>query len=182
MDLATHEIDIMGVLAGSSVRRVHAETGRNVHAEHEDMLSATLRFDNGVLGVLDINWLTPMKVRELRVTGERGMFVVDYVAQDLFFYENRIAPSRWDAMALFRGVEEGNMMKIRIGKVEPLEAELRAFIAAATGQAPVVVGGLDGLRAVALATLLVESGRDGQVLDVQREAGRRGWDELLDTG
>jgi predicted dehydrogenase len=185
MDLATHELDLFAALAGSPVARVYAETGRNVHAQHEDTLSAMLRTESGVLAVLDINWLTPVKVRELRVTGERGMFVVDYIGQDLFFYENRIAPSRWDAMALFRGVEEGNMVKIRVAKLEPLEAELRAFVAAVQGHAPTagrqpIVTGVEGLRAVALATLLIDAGREGRVLSVPEEARRRGWRELLD--
>jgi predicted dehydrogenase len=187
MDLATHDLDILCELAGGTPARLHAETGRNVHRQYEDVLSAMLRFDNGVLGVLDVNWLTPVKVRELRVTGERGMFIVDYIAQDLFFYENRIAPSRWDAMALFRGVEEGDVVKARIGKVEPLEAELRAFAAAVAGRseavaAAAVVSGEDGLRAVALATLLVEAGEGGRVLDVTEEVRRRGWTELSPGG
>jgi len=178
LDLATHELDMMLHLVDSPVERVYAETGRNVHERHEDMLSATLRFRNGVVGVLDINWLTPVKVRELRLTGARGMFLVDYLAQDLFFYENRIAPSQWDAMALFRGVEEGNMLKIRLNKVEPLEAELRAFVdAVAAGTTP-KVSGLDGLRAVALASLLLDSAREGRAIDVEAAARERGWTEL----
>lgn len=200
LDLATHELDIMCHLLGCSVSRIAAEVGRNVHMTHEDMLSAMLRFDAGVLGVLDINWLTPVKVRELRITGECGMFVVDYVAQDLFFYENRIAPSRWDAMALFRGVEEGNVIKLRVAKVEPLEAELRAFVEAVQSAPPAPAGwpdgaraernagpegssqspvsGLEGLRAVALATLLLDAAREGRSLNVAEETNRRGWYEL----
>jgi len=168
-------------LVGHPVAHVSAEVERNVHATHEDLLSAMLRFDNGVLGVLDINWLSPVKVRELRITGERGMFVVDYIAQDLFFYENRIAPSRWDAMALFRGVEEGNVTKLRVTKVEPLEAELRSFIEAARGNSEPLVTGLDGLRAVALATLLLDAGNGGCRLDVRGEIARRGWRELANA-
>ncbi len=180
-DLATHELDIMRRLVGRPVAHVSAEVERNVHATHEDLLSAMLRFDNGVLGVLDINWLSPVKVRELRITGERGMFVVDYIAQDLFFYENRIAPSRWDAMALFRGVEEGNVTRLRVTKVEPLEAELRSFIEAARGNSEPLVTGLDGLGAVALATLLLDAGNSGCRLDVRGEIARRGWRELADA-
>jgi predicted dehydrogenase len=181
MDLATHELDIMQHLAGSPVEHVYAEVDRNVHEQHEDMLTGILRFRNGVVGVLDINWLTPAKLRELRVTGERGMFLVDYISQDLFFYENRIAPSQWDAMALFRGVEEGNMLKLRVSKVEPLEAELRSFVEAIMGGTPPLVTGLDGLRAVALARLLLCSAQEKRVVDVSQEARRRGWFEMLEA-
>jgi predicted dehydrogenase len=47
-----------------------------------------LRFPGGVTGSLEINWLTPTKVREVLVLGERGMFRVDDLTQDLYFYEN----------------------------------------------------------------------------------------------
>jgi UDP-N-acetylglucosamine 3-dehydrogenase len=179
MDLATHELDMMQHLVGSPVEHIYAETARNVHEQHEDMLTGIVRFRNGVIGVLDINWLTPTKIRELRVTGERGMFLVDYITQDLFFYENRIATSQWDAMALFRGVEEGNMLKIRVSKVEPLEAELRAFVEAVTRGIPPLVTGLDGLRAVALARLLLLSAQEKTAIDVSKEAALRGWHEVL---
>ncbi len=182
IDLATHELDIMRYLVGDEVERVYAETGRNVHERHEDMLSGVIRFGNDVLGVLDINWLTPTKVRELRITGEQGMFLVDYLDQDLYFYENSEAPSRWDTMALFKGVEEGNVLKIRVSKIEPLEAELRAFVDAVVNGTGPVVSGLDGLRAIALAHLLIASGEEGRVLCVEEEAHRRGWTAMLGSG
>jgi len=179
IDLATHELDIMRYLLGSEIKRVYAEIERKVHEQHEDLLLGIVRFENDVVGVLDINWLTPTKVRELRITGERGMFLVDYLNQDLYFYENSQAPSRWDAMALFKGVEEGNVLKIRVSKIEPLEAELRAFVGAVAGGVRPAVTGADGLRALALARLLIASAREGRVLDVQEEAGQRGWAGML---
>ncbi len=74
--------------ARREVARVQAETEQRINTEHEDMLSGLLRFTNGVVGVLDVNWLTPTKIRELSVLGERGMFVVDYLARELTFFEN----------------------------------------------------------------------------------------------
>lgn len=179
MDLATHELDIMRYLVGAEVEKVYAETERNVHQKYEDMLSGILRFENGVVGVLDINWLTPTKVRELRVTGSRGMFLVDYLKQDLYFYENSQAPSPWDVMALFRGVGEGNVMKFTLTKVEPLEAEIRAFIHAATSGIPPTVTGADALHALVLVQLLLASAEQGQALRVREEVAARGWSGLL---
>jgi predicted dehydrogenase len=73
MDLAAHDLDVMWYLTGAEVTRVYAETAQRVHESHEDLLLGTLRFSDGILGVLDINWLTPTKIRELSVIGERGM-------------------------------------------------------------------------------------------------------------
>lgn len=179
MDLATHELDIMRYLLGSEADRIYAETERNLHSKHEDMLSGIIRFENGIVGVLDINWLTPTKVRELRITGERGMFLVDYLKQDLYFYENSEAPSRWDAMALFRGVGEGNVMKFRLNKVEPLEAEIRAFIEAATSGTPPAVTGMDALRALALVQLLMASAAQARMLRFREQVAARGWATMM---
>jgi UDP-N-acetylglucosamine 3-dehydrogenase len=166
LDLATHELDIMRYLLDCEAARLFAEVGRNVHPTHEDMLSAVLRFTNGVVGVLDINWLTPGKIRELRITGERGMFMVDYIHQDLYFYQNAEAPSRWDTLALFRGVEEGDVLKVRLNKTEPLERELRAFVKAVAEHSRPVVTGEDGRRALILAQALLTSANEGRMLHV----------------
>ncbi len=73
-DLAPHDIDVMRFLLESEVERVYAETEQRISTEHEDMLSGLLRFRNGVVGVLEVNWLTPVKVRQLSVLGEKGLF------------------------------------------------------------------------------------------------------------
>ena len=182
MDLATHELDVLTHLVPGPVTRVYAETGRNVHARYEDMLLGMMRFAEGTLGVLDVNWVTPNKVRQLQITGAGGMFLLDYLHQDLFFYENSEAPARWDALALFKGVGEGNVLKIRIAKQEPLVAEIQSFVAAVKNGTPPLVTGRDGLRALALAELLLASAAAGSVLDVGAEVGRRGWPPLEGAG
>ncbi len=179
MDLATHELDIMRYLVGSEVEKIYANTERNIHHKYEDTLSGILRFENGTVGVLDINWLTPTKVRELRVTGARGMFLVDYLKQDLYFYENSQAPSPWDAMALFRGVGEGNVMKFNLNKVEPLEAEIRAFIQAAIHGTPPAVTGMDALYTLALVQMLLASAEADQVQRVREQIEARGWTSMM---
>jgi hypothetical protein len=45
-----------------------------------------------------LNRAAPTKIRELRITGERGMFMVDYIHQDLYLFQNAEAPSRWDTL------------------------------------------------------------------------------------
>jgi predicted dehydrogenase len=82
-------------------------------------------------------------------------------------------------MALFRGVGEGNVMKFNLNKVEPLEAEIRAFIRAATGDTPPAVTGLDALHALALVQLLLASAEQGQALRVRDQVAARGWAPML---
>jgi predicted dehydrogenase len=137
--------------------RVSAETDRKAHRTREDLLAALLRFDSGVIGLLEVNWLTPTKVRQLTVTGERGMFVVDYLEQHLTLYENAMATERWPALDVFDGVTEGNVTRYAIAREEPLRAQLDSFVRALRGDSPVAVPGEDGLRVLALALALLEA-------------------------
>src|SRR5262249_5830215 len=90
-----------------------------------------------------------------------------YLHQDLYFYDNVEAPSRWDTLALFRGVEEGDVIKLRVNKTEPLERELRAFISAVAEHTPPLVSGEDGRRALMLAHGLLASANQGRVLHLE---------------
>ena len=164
IDLATHDLDVIGHLVGARVTRLYASTEQRIHATHEDMLTGLLHFADGTVGVLDINWLVPTKIRQLSVIGERGMFQVDYLTQTLRFYENETAHEGWEPLQVLRGVTEGNMIQLRVAQREPLRVELETFLAAVRGEPPAIVTGAEGLRALHLAEKLRESGRSGQAI------------------
>jgi len=165
IDLAPHDVDIMRFLAGEEPYRLYAETEQRIHTDHEDLLFGLLRFPSGITGALEINWLTPTKLREVAVLGERGMFLVDDLTQDLYFYENAQASGMpWAAMATLKGVSEGSMTRFALQRYEPLKAELQSFIRAVCGESPVAVSGEDGLAALRLALALVESGERHQAI------------------
>lgn len=166
VDLAPHDVDIMRWLSGSEVQRVYAETAKQIHTEHEDLVSGTLRFEDSVIGVLDINWLTPTKIRELLVTGERGMFHVNYLTQDLYFYENNYVKTDWDTISNISGVSEGEMVRFRVDKAEPLKIELETFLRAAAGEDAPIVSAEDGIAALKIVHMLVEAGRQGTVVEM----------------
>lgn len=163
LDLATHDLDLMCELAGTP-RRISAETDRREQGRPEDLLTAILRFDSGIIGLLEVNWLTPTKVRQLAVTGERGMFVVDYLEQHLTLYENAQASEAWTALDVFDGVSEGNVTRFAITRAEPLRAQLEAFVRAVRGNDPVAVDGQQGLRVLELALAAVQAGAAGRTL------------------
>lgn len=156
-DLATHDLDVMRYLTGSDVVHVSAETQRRVHEMHEDMVLALVRFANDAVGVLDVNWLTPTKVRELSVTGERGMYLVNYLTQDLYFYENSfVAGATWDGATTPIGVSEGAMTRLVVRKAEPLKLEYEDIVRALRTDSDVTVTGRDGMAVLQVAHQLVE--------------------------
>jgi predicted dehydrogenase len=114
------------------------------------LLLGILRFADDVIGVLDVNWLTPTKIREITITGEKGMFLVNYLTQDITFYENDYTSVSWDALRSLKGVSEGTMTRFKVQKAEPLRLEYEDVLAAILNNTPPTVTGEDGL-----ATLLV---------------------------
>jgi UDP-N-acetylglucosamine 3-dehydrogenase len=158
LDLATHDLDIIRRLTGSEVARVHAETARRAGSRSDDLLSASIRLDSGTAGVVEANWLTPAKVRELSVTAEEGMFTVDYLTQDLSFFENPRANIEWDALAVVRGTGEGNMTRYALERREPLRVEWEAFLSALGDDREPPVSGWDGVAALSIACAAQRSG------------------------
>lgn len=157
-DLGPHDIDIMRYLLDDEIERVYAEARRHINTGNEDLFAGMLRFRGGTLGLLEINWLTPTKERTLSVLCERGMFVVDYAAQTLTFYENFAAVAREGAIA---SVSEGPMTRYAVANREPLRVELEHFRDAVRDHLPAPVSAHDGMVALAVAEALVRSSESG---------------------
>jgi UDP-N-acetylglucosamine 3-dehydrogenase len=164
IDLATHDLDVMCSMAGSDVQRLYAETEQRIHTDHEDILNALLKFDSGVLGVLQVNWLTPTKIRELSVLGERGMFVCNYLTQELTHFKNADVAALSEAGRQPLAVSEGEAVSFPITQAEPLKLELQSFMQAVRGERPVEVDGEAGLRALHFALALVTSATESRVI------------------
>jgi predicted dehydrogenase len=165
IDLATHELNLLEYLTGSQVESVYAEIEREIHTRHEDLLTGILKFTDGAVGILDINWLTPTKIRELSLIGERGMFAVNYLTQDLYFYENDYLNGNWEGLAIM-GVSEGRKIRHNIKRKEPLVAEIESFVDAVEKDTEPQISGEEAVRAVLLASRLLESGRKHKVIAV----------------
>lgn len=159
LDLATHDIDAMHFVTGSRVVRAFAETARKAHKSCEDMLSGLLRFESGEIGVLDVSWLSPKKLRELWVVGEGGALIADYLTQEVSWFKNGRVNETWTPATNFSGAIEGDVIKTYIPKKEPLRAEHEAFAKALIDDRAAPVSGEDGLAAVRVALELIRAGQ-----------------------
>lgn len=159
VDLAVHDIDIMRFVTGDDVERVYGETMSCIGGKRTDMLSGLLRMRGGTIGTLNINWMTPTKIREFSVIGEKGMMVVNYLTQELTFFENASARGgTWEPLDILRGVSEGHMVRDAIVRREPLAAELEAFVSCLRNGRDMPVSGEDGIAALRIAVALETSG------------------------
>ena len=152
LDLAVHDVDLIRYISGQDIIDEHHIAARRIHVKHEDFLRAQIRLTGGLYATLAIDWLTPTKIREVFVSGSKGMFRVDLLTQDLFFYENLSdETSGWDAIQDLRGVSEGRIVRHVVNKSEPLLQEISSFIGCIENGGEPVVSGVDAKLALQFA-------------------------------
>jgi len=165
IDLATHDADILSWIAGERPSRVYAETAQRIHASHEDLLFGLLHFPSGATGMLDVNWLTPAKRRQLVVVGEEGMFELDYLTQRLTF-TRATDTTNPRLIGGYAPTFEGDVAELPVVSGEPLAAEIEAFLQVVREGGRPLVDAEDGLWAVAIATSLLTAAATGQAVDL----------------
>jgi predicted dehydrogenase len=171
VDLATHDVDILSWIAGERPARVYAETAQRIHADHEDLLFGLLHFPSGATGMLDVNWLTPAKRRQLLVVGEEGMFELDYLTQRLTF-TRATDTTNPRLIGGYAPTFEGEVVDVSVPSSEPLAAELDAFLRVVREGGRPIVDAEDGLWAVAVATSLLTSSSTGAAIDLSTLSSR----------
>jgi UDP-N-acetylglucosamine 3-dehydrogenase len=162
MDLGVHDIDILRYLVGSPVESVFALGGRKIHEEFEDHANVLLRFGNGVDGFIEVNWLTPMKVRRLALTCLKNFVEVDYIEQSVTVSSSTVGPL--DPFNLYQIPLEHHTQKIHVRKEEPLKRELLDFLGAIEHKRPPLVTGQDAAETIRVAVAATESHRTGKVV------------------
>jgi len=133
VDIGVHDIDVAAFVTGA--RRIHLIAARGGMAILPDRLDhATLLLDAAGCGVtIETNWITPVKVRELWVTGTRGCCRVDYITQDAWFAPGRTFAPAATFEAHLAQYAEGKQVPLTVKKREPLACELDAFLSGVRG-------------------------------------------------
>lgn len=164
-DLATHDLDLVRWLGGAPIERLAAQTQHRMGREHEDLVLVTGRLSSDVAFNVNVDWLSPTKVRRTRILGERGMLVADTLTSDLTFWANGEVTSEWSAAQAARGVSEGDMTRYALARREPLLVELEAFCdwVAGDDDAPVVTLE-EGYGTVLAAEAVLEAAATGETV------------------
>ena len=130
IDLAIHDLDVMYYLFDEEVVPESGTMGSILdNCEFEDHAEIMVNFDNDATGILEVNWLTPYKRRQIDITGTDGIISIDYIEQSLDVY-GKFAQD------------------IKINHEEPLKEELNSFIEAVANNKKPVITGEDGLNAL----------------------------------
>lgn len=165
-DLASHDVDLTAWLAQSTYSQISAHTAHHSHPDHEDMVTITAKFSNGIIASHIVNRLTPFKERVTIVTGERGAYLADTLTGDLTFFENGTSVGKWDAVSAFRGVSEGTVTRFALNKVEPLRAEHEAFRDRILGLPSDLVTLQEGLEVLRICEASIDSAITGATIQL----------------
>jgi UDP-N-acetylglucosamine 3-dehydrogenase len=147
LDIGVHDIDIISYLYGKKISSVYAIAGADIHS-FEDHASIILRMDHNFAGVVETNWLTPHKVRQLTAIGLKGVAYLDYINQTVQLHDNE-----W-------------IRKAKVEPSEPLKNELKYFVdCVAKGKDPKPCGE-DGKHALEVAMAAIRSYREERLIEV----------------
>jgi len=164
MDLGIHDIDIMHFLAGK-IESVYAKAGRfNKNIEYEDYANIVLNFENNVCGIIEVNWLTPIKIRKMFLTCSENFVEIDYIDQSVTISSSFF--KKIDEMNLYHVPIQYNVNHVALEKKEPLKNEIDDFIYAIEKNKKPLSSGEDGLTALKIAEAAEKSYKTGMEVKI----------------
>jgi predicted dehydrogenase len=158
-DLGPHDVSIVDHLIGLDPDMVVATGGAHLNGL-ADMAYITLYFPDNIVAHININWLSPVKVRTTLIGGQRKMLVWNDLepTEKIKVYdkgvEARTEEGRYRLLVSYRS---GDMWAPRVEEAEALQREARYFVdCIASGEKP-FNDGRAGLRVVRILEAADES-------------------------
>jgi predicted dehydrogenase len=149
-DLAPHDLSIMNHLLHKEAEAISA-TGQAHLNEHEDIAFITAYFPDNVIAHINVNWISPVKVRTTLIGGEKKMLVWNDLEADekLKIYDKGVdVKSREGVYNLLVSYRSGDMWAPQVEQVEALHIELQYFVECIKKSETPFNGGCAGLKVV----------------------------------
>jgi predicted dehydrogenase len=149
-DLAPHDLAIMDHVIRDTPQAVVA-TGGTHFGKHADIAFLTIYFPNNVLAHINVNWMSPVKVRTTLIGGREKMLVWNDLEVDekIKVYDKGVtvtgAEGVYDLLVSYRS---GDVWAPKVGQTEALKAELSYFLDCIASDATPFNDGVAGLRVV----------------------------------
>jgi predicted dehydrogenase len=149
-DLAPHDLSILDYLIDATPEAVVA-TGQTHLNGHEDVAFITLYFPEKVIAHVNVNWLSPVKVRTTLIGGEKKMVVWNDLEADekIKVYDKGVHITNHEGVYnLLVNYRSGDMWAPRIEQGEALKQELQYFVECISENKQPFNDGAAGLRVV----------------------------------
>jgi predicted dehydrogenase len=149
-DLAPHDLSIIDHLISETPEALVA-TGQTHLNGFEDVAFITLYFPNKIIAHINVNWLSPVKVRTTLIGGEKKMLVWNDLEADekIKIYDKGIdVKGQQGLYNLLVNYRSGDMWAPQVEQVEALSQELAYFVDCITHNKVPFNDGAAGLRVV----------------------------------
>jgi predicted dehydrogenase len=151
-DLAVHDLAIMNYILPSVPCAVAATGINHVMGGTENLAYLTVFFELNLIAHVNVNWLSPVKIRRTLIGGSKQMIVYDDMepSEKVKIYDKGItvtngSDSLYQAMVNYRS---GDMFAPQLDVSEALKVELQHFVDCIENGAAPITGGLAGLQVV----------------------------------
>jgi predicted dehydrogenase len=150
-DLAPHDLSIMDYVIGKQPEAVVATGEKHLNGV-EDVAFITVYFPNHIIAHVNVNWLSPVKVRTTLIGGEKKMLVWNDLEADekIKIYDKGVSMSAnpSNLHQLLVSYRSGDMHAPQLEQIEALRAETAYFLQCIDKNTTPFNDGIAGLRVV----------------------------------
>jgi predicted dehydrogenase len=150
-DLAPHDISIMEYVIGEKPVAVIATGAEHFNRGLEDIVFLTVHFKHNIIGHINVNWLSPVKVRMTLIGGEKKMLVWNDLEPDekIKIYDKGVqVKTKEGKYNLLVSYRSGDMWAPKIEQTEALTLMAETFVDYIANGTKVINDGRAGLSAV----------------------------------
>ena len=159
LDLAVHDLDVLNFVMGPVTIRssvCHSSWQKGIY-DTAEILAVS---EKGFSANFHVNWITPTKIRTLRVTGTRGVCLVDYILQSCVLLGGNLmkrGPTQdFDFHSLAEEYRATDRVEFGVKKEEPLKVQLGELYHFLRGEPSEICTAEAGAQAVSLASTAIE--------------------------
>ncbi len=172
-DLAVHDFAILEYILDAEPVSITAVGAGHIHHDQESLAHLSVRFDNGTLAHINVNWLAPIKVRRTLIGGSRRMIVYDDLepSEKIKVYDRgvQLAADPQKANEVRISYRTGDMWAPQLSAREALLGVIEDFVGSINGEKRPTSSGVSGLRVVRMLEAAAQSlGTGGHPVEFPR--------------
>ena len=151
-DLAVHDLSIMDFVIGVNPVAVSATGLSHVRGQPANVAFMTLSFERDLIAHINVNWLSPVKIRRTLVGGSKRMIVYDDLetSEKVKIYDKGITVTETpdDLRKLLISYRTGDLWSPKVNETEALKLEVAHFRNCIDGSEKPITPGERGLAIV----------------------------------
>ncbi|MBI4845289.1 MAG: Gfo/Idh/MocA family oxidoreductase [Candidatus Omnitrophica bacterium] len=152
-DLAPHDFSIFNYLFPKlNPESVQVFASKHKHPYLEDIAHIMIRYKNDFIMHIHVSWLSPVKIRKIIISGDKGMVWYDDIHpfEKIKIYDKGVHVNFNKETAFFPIYRDGDIITPKLNNYEPLNLEANHIIDCLHGSDNPVVDGNEGLKVVQL--------------------------------